>query len=122
MKLTKTETTEDFDCARFASPTGQWEVGVKRVIFGWRVVGNRVGSSGYVFNYCAGSDRGFLMALVLVIQAIFAGLPEETTERELEMMLPGYDVKPIDRDPCWGKLQALAIELNPIRTKHDGSH
>lgn len=47
----------------------------------------------------------------MVIFSILESLPESTSKRELQQMLPDWQVRPIDRDPCWEKLQQLAIDL-----------
>jgi hypothetical protein len=111
LKFIKTDPTEDFDLAHYISTGGQWEMGVRSMIFGVRICGNRVGSIAFVFDYCAGANMGFAHILLLVMFSILDNLPEDTTERELEKMLPGWEVRPIDKDPCWEKLQQLAIDL-----------
>ncbi len=111
MKLIKTEPNENFDLARYVSENGEWEMGLMSMIYGVRVCGNRVGSFAHVFYYCAGADRGFISVLLLVMISILQSLPESISERELKRMLPSYEVKPIINDPCWGKLQQLAVDL-----------
>jgi hypothetical protein len=111
LKFIKIDSNPDFDLAHYISTGGQWEIGVRLMIFGVRICGNRVGSIAYAFDYCAGANMGFAQVLLLVMFSILDSLPEEITERELENMLPSWEVRPIDRDPCWGKLQQLAIKL-----------
>jgi hypothetical protein len=56
-------------------------------------------------------DKNFTYSLLLTMKSILQFLPESTTERELQRMLPNWQTRPIDRDPCWGKLQKLALDL-----------
>jgi hypothetical protein len=111
VELIKAEPTEDFPLAHYISPSGQWEMGVRQMIYGARVSGNRTGSHAFAFDYCGGANPGVIHLLLMVMLSILSRLPEATTERELEQMLPICIVKPIDRDPCWQKLQQLAIDL-----------
>jgi hypothetical protein len=111
VKLIKTDNAVDFDLAHYISEGGQWEIGARSMIFGVRICGNRVGSIAFAFDYCAGANVGFVHILLLVMLSILESLPEETTERELQNMLPSWEIRPIDKDPCWQKLQQLAIDL-----------
>jgi hypothetical protein len=98
-----------------ASETGQWHVGLTRVLYGVRVIGSR-GDSGFrSFNYCAGADPSFASRLLVVMIVIMESFPESVTEREVEDLLPSFERKPIDRDPCWDKLQELARKVTKMR-------
>lgn len=116
MQFHKVPPDENFPYAKFLSENQVWELGVRPMAFGFRVCGNRVGSQFYAFDYCAGADLIFLNNLFFILQAIFKGLDESITERQLQNLLPSYEVKPISGDPCWQKLQDLAISLNSPTT------
>lgn len=89
-----------------------WLLGIKEVMFGHRVIAFREGSCGPTVDYCAADQPVFLVQLLAVIKKIFEGVPEEITERDLAVLLPGWQVRPINRDPhCWDRLQALARSL-----------
>ena len=113
MELKLVDIDTKFPIVKFVSINHEWEMGVRPVIYGVRVSGNRTRSDTYCFDYCAGNNYDFAMQLFRTMQAILMALPESITERELERMLPTFAVRPIDRDPtCWQELQRLAIELN----------
>ena len=113
MELKLVDIDPKFPIVKFVSINHKWEMGVRPVLYGVRVSGNRTSSDTYCFDYCAGNNYHFAMQLFRTMQAILMALPESITERELERMLPTFAVKPIDRDPtCWQELQRLAIELN----------
>jgi hypothetical protein len=59
-------------------------------------------------DYCAGDNPIFQVMLLQVVLDLMARLPEETQGDELETILPGYEIRPINLDPCWNKLQALS--------------
>lgn len=108
MKFKKTAPDENYSIARLVDETGQWEFGMRRVLYGNRVACNRIGTGCYVADYCAADDQSFLLLLFAVMYNILEQLPPETTETELQRVLPRYDRKPINLDPCWQNLQCLA--------------
>ena len=113
MELKLVDIDSKFAVVKFVSINHEWEMGVRPVLYGARVSGNRTSSNTYCFDYCAGHNYDFAMQLFRTMQAILMALPESITEGELKRMLPTFAVKPIDHDPtCWQELQRLAIELN----------
>ena len=112
MTFRRAEPDGNLSILRLSSENGTWDVGFFPVIFGVRVGINRRGSEGFwVKEYCAGADQVFQGQLLLCLVAILECLPENTTERELQNLLPGYRVKPINLDPCWPALQQLRDRL-----------
>lgn len=111
MDFAQGQKTDAFPIERLVSTGGRWEVGIRPVIFGFRVCGGIIGSGCYAFDYCAGANRGFILQLLAVMIGILEQLPEETTEQQLQDLLPGWRVRPIDQDPCWDNLQNLYLEL-----------
>ena len=96
----------------FKSADDAWFIGTKRVIFGMRVVAWRNGSAGPVVDYCAGDNPPFLSQLLLTVATIFhRRLPDGASEREAQELMPTWQRRPIDGDPCWPALQALAAEV-----------
>lgn len=109
MKFIEAPVSKNFDVYRMLSYTGQWEIGIRRMIFGFRVCGNRVGGWSHAFDYCAGANAAFLAELLATMIAVMSHLPEEISDQEVVELLPSWQVRPIDQDPCWEKLQELAI-------------
>lgn len=101
--------TESYDVLRLTSETDQWELGCHRVLFGVRVVANRVDSGVYAVNYCAGADRPRIGVLRSLVQQILEGLPESVSEAEVEALMPRWTQRPMHRDPeCFEALVQLA--------------
>ena len=95
-----------------ASKNGIWFIGVKPVMFGYRAVAWRRNSVGPTVDYCAASDSEFLCLLMNTLASIFRCLPESITERQVTNMMPGWKIRPINKDKtCWRELQSLAINL-----------
>lgn len=88
------------------------------MLYGKRVRASIVGQPCVAVDYCAGADPVFLIHLLAVIVRIMEAFPESITEREVQDMMPGYDRRPIDEDPCWQKLQDMMNELH--KDKEDG--
>ena len=92
----------------FHSQNDVWSFGIYPVIFGYRVRACRVGAQAVVIDYCAADQPAFLAQLLLTVQLILEQLPEDLTEGELQRLLPTWQRRPINFDPCWPALQALA--------------
>lgn len=103
----------NFLYGRWLSENGVWEIGFCPYAFGVRV---RLGlvDSGFVnLDYCAGKEIVVASAVWVTVTKILEALPESTTGEQIECLFPGYEIKPIIRDPfCWPRLQELA-SLSP---------
>lgn len=94
--------------ATFHSENDVWSFGIWPVMFGFRVRACRVGAEAVVIDYCAADQPAFLMQLLVAVQLVLEQLPEDLTESELEKIMPRWQRRPINFDPCWPALQALA--------------
>ena len=112
MKLIKAEITENFDVLRLVSENNIWEIGIREMMFGYRVCGNTIGDDCYEFDYCAGNDPAFIFQLFAVMCNIFSSLDENISLTKVRKLLPTYEVRPINNDPCWDKLLLLEKQLN----------
>lgn len=92
------------------SDTGKWELGLVPMLFGVRVRAGLNGADWCEIDYCAGADQAFQLELLITVLTILESFPESTTPHELHERMPGFQRKPINLDPCWGKLQCLARE------------
>lgn len=111
MRFTAVESSPETGYTKtWASENNVWEIGIYPVLFGVRVRGGRVGCQGLDIDYCAGNDPVFLSQLLTTVMSILESFPETLTSQELHTLLPGYEKKPINLDPCWEKLQQLAKE------------
>lgn len=111
MKFTKAEPDENFPIVRFVSENNVWEIGIRPMMFGHRVSAGLVGSGCVEIDYCGGADGCFVIQLLATVVKIFSSLPETITLKEVKRFFPTYQVKPIDKDPCWEKLKELAANL-----------
>jgi hypothetical protein len=112
MTFEPAQQTENYDMYRLVTPSGKWELGLWRVLFGVRVRFSQVGSCGCVLDYCAGDDALFQMELLEAVRTILKKVPEDTPQHVIQDMFPGYHIKPINRDPqCWPAIQALAAKI-----------
>lgn len=109
MKFTRAEPTGNFPKLRMVSEDGAYEVGLYPVLFGVRIRAGRVNSPVCDIDYCAGADQLFQVMLLGTVVAILESLPNGTPSSEIRRMMPGFERKPINQDPCWEKLQAMAM-------------
>jgi hypothetical protein len=113
MKFHKTASDRNFLYGRWLSENGVWEIGLCPYAFGVRV---RLGlvDSGFVnLDYCAGKETMVAIAILETVIKILEALPESTTGEQIERLFPGYEIKPIVRDPfCWPRLLEL-VSLSP---------
>lgn len=116
MELINAPIDQNFDIHRAVSENQQWQIGLRSMIFGVRVCGNRVGSNVFVFDYCAGADRYFVVTLLAIMKDILSSLPESISERELERILPKEGIKPNTiNSECTQELIKLAVKLKEGR-------
>jgi hypothetical protein len=94
--------------ATFHSENDVWSFGIWPVIHGFRVRACMVGAEAVLIDYCAADQLVFLMELLLTVRQILEQLPEDLTESEFERIMPSWQRRPINFDPCWPQLQALA--------------
>lgn len=117
MNFQRKEPNENLDIARWESTQGNWQLGIRQVLFGVRVALYKTGNQWWTLDYCAGDDESFALLLLAVVAAILEKWPEEATERQFQDYFPRFEVKPINNDPaCWEQLQALAgfLDLSNI--------
>jgi hypothetical protein len=93
----------------YHSENDVWSFGIWPVMFGFRVRACRVGARAAVIDYCAADQPAFLIQLLLTVQLALEQLPEDLTENELQRLMPTWQRRPINFDPCWPQLQELAI-------------
>lgn len=115
MKFTKTEPNENF-FSRWVSENNIWEVGFTQMLFGVRVRAGKVGDIGCELDYCAGADLVWQMQLLIVIITALEKLPESTTCKEMQLIFPIQNIKPIKNDKnCWLKLKKLGCIEKEIK-------
>lgn len=108
MTFKRSTPDENYDALKFVSDEGGWELGLTSMLFGRRVRLGRVGCGWCALDYCAGADPMFQIALFITIRTILRTVPESAEYHEIELMFPGFTVKPINRDPtCWDELQRM---------------
>lgn len=113
----KLEPDANLNLLRFGSEEGKWEMGIRRMMFGFRVSLNKVGEPWYTLDYCASDDQAFLFELLVMLTILLDRYPEDVTEQHLQKDFPRYEFKPIKYDSAWGKLYKMAhgVELPSIQ-------
>lgn len=111
MKFVPTAPDENYPFLKFVTEDGRWEAGLCPVMYGVRVRAGPANSGTCAVDYCAGPDRLFQYQLLDTIIQILETFSSSVTEREIQDILPSYERKPINQDPCWPKLQALRDKL-----------
>ncbi|MGG6267071.1 hypothetical protein ACQ4M3_12970 [Leptolyngbya sp. AN03gr2] len=111
MRFNKAQPTVDLHL-RWTSETEQWQVGLKPMLFGVRVRAGRTCNACFDIAYCAGKSVAFQQALLIVVVIILESFPESIGSSEIAQIMPEYRRKPISEDPCWQKLQDLALAIN----------
>jgi len=119
MKLIKAEENINFLESHFVSVNNKWEMGIFPVLFGYRVGVTRMGHCSYSLNYCAGSDKEFLIELFIAVYRLLELLPEDISINEFENLIPTYQYKPINKDACWPNLKALIKGLEEAKSYRD---
>lgn len=94
---------------RFVSQGGRWEVGIHRMLFGFRVQLGMVDDQFYQLDYCAGPDLESRNELLRLVMLILLHTPEEATGDEVSSLFPTCRRKPVMLDPCWAELQRRAM-------------
>lgn len=117
MEFSPTEPDEHL-FLRWKSENKVWEVGFFRVMHGVRVRAGKIPpgldyAPGVSIDYCAGADEGFALVLLAIVVKLLEALPESVTASQVEALFPTYQVKPIDKDPCWDRLLELSQLDNP---------
>jgi len=111
MKFLPAEPSLNFPAVRYVSEQGKWEIGLFPVMFGVRVRMGPVNAPYCSIDYCAGADVEFQHKLMATVMVILAPVDESISPDAIERIFPGYNRKPINNDPCWTKLQALANSI-----------
>lgn len=109
-KFHRVEPNENYPLIRLQSEDGSYEVGCWPVLFGARVRAGRASCESVDIDYCAGDDAVFLSQLLVTVVRILETIPVGTPSSEICRMMPGYVTRPINRDPCWDNLLALAAK------------
>jgi hypothetical protein len=86
MKLKLTEPSINFNILRLTSET--WEIGIRRVLFGYRVSGNRLGFDFYCVDWCCGADETLALRVLCCLTKIIESHELNLSEKELIALLP----------------------------------
>lgn len=105
---------EPNECYVYRKESERWELGIYRVIFGYRVRANIKDDMWCPVDYCAADNTSFLIQLFAVMEIIMSQLPEDTDASWLFRALPKYEKRPIFYDPCWDKLLEIALDPSKL--------
>ena len=112
MKFVKAQPNINFDVLRSTSENNIWELGIRRLLYGFSVCANPIGDDVYWLDYPTDDNIAFALELLVTVTKILEGYPEDIKPLPLRSYFPSYDVKPIDRDPnCWKRLQEMASAM-----------
>ena len=109
MEFHQAEPNINFPVLRMASET--WEMGVRSMLFGFRVSANPLGFNTYIIDYCGGDDPAFVLELFWVVYAILESLPEGVSHSDVSSLLPRTEIKPVKNDPSWPAIKQVAWAL-----------
>lgn len=101
----KTPPDINFDVLRLESENHVWEIGVRRVLYGYRVCMNRIDADCYLIDYCCGSDSALLLQTLAMVAKILEDIPEDATDKYISSISPYNQVKPVNKDSVWSYLQ-----------------
>lgn len=96
---------------RLVDGYGLWEIGFERGVFVTRIKMGKIGEEDYIIDYNAGEDIVFAAVLLQTIVKILEPISAEISSPELKNMFPLCKIEPINKDPCWEKLQKMT-DLN----------
>ena len=99
MTYNEIEPVEAFDFRTFeSSPTGRWQVGISRMLFGkYRVGISLKGSHTYAVSYWGG-DQELAPLLCGFLLGVCFWLPEEIAVQELSIVFPIQEDKDLSAD------------------------
>lgn len=119
MEFVPTVLDENYTLTKYVSTGGGWEMGHVQMLYGVRIRLSRTGDGGCNLDYCAGDSPIHQVLIFEAVRTILRKVPEDTDDRTVEAMFPGYSVKPIQRDPtCFDELIARAER---VQRELDGS-
>lgn len=109
MRFTETNPNENYDVMRYVSENGVWEMGVYRVIFGYRVGAGLATSGCREVVYCAGANPEHVHEIRDLVRDILQAFPESERGHRISALLPSFEIKPIHKDAtCVPELRRLA--------------
>lgn len=114
MFLMDFQPTEDENYLTHRMTSGRVEIGVYRVIFGYRVRAGYVGSGFYHIDYCCGADQDW-------IRRVYAAVLTVLTAREEQDAFKGFPVqtyKPMSEDyACFVSLCQMMKGVPPMKVE-----
>lgn len=109
-ELLKEQDLLSLELCAWLSDSGRWRLGVRRVLFGWRVFCDLRGETHYCLDYCCGADLLTVHLILLLVARSLYSVGEPVCSRDLTRLFPTETVKPVfpkDKD-CYIKLLEMS--------------
>lgn len=116
MQLKLAEKTLNYPMLRLISENDVWEMGLYPVIYGVRVSCNRIGSGTYLKGgYCCGRSPLLVMEVCLAIALILSTFDESAEEWKVDLVLPQWNLRPINRDDGLANLRRVVRRFSHVK-------
>lgn len=113
MKFVKGPGNMDHPISHLVSEGGRWEMGIRPMLFGYRVSASKVGDGGYSIDYCCGNELVWIFMVYQAVMKALEVLPEEIEPWQVSRLFPRQYTKPMRSDlTCWAALLDLAAKGN----------
>ncbi|MGL5923746.1 hypothetical protein [Chroococcidiopsis sp.] len=117
MIFTSTEPNINVDLLNWRSETGRFELGMRSVIYGIRVVLSYPKGYGYEVNYCVGLNGTYIVLVFEAVRQVLLEFDEQCDVCDIRRKFPVQTIKPMNNDPvCFQHLLqkgAASLEKNP---------
>ena len=110
MLFTQQPPNEGYPILRMSSESDLWEMGIRPVLYGYRVSAGKTGTLFYSLDYCCGDSRQWILRVITVLEIALERIPETAQLSEVEKLFPRQQFKPMQQDPdCWKRLLDLSV-------------
>jgi hypothetical protein len=94
----------------------RYRIGIRRVLFGYRVFADKIGDGWYLVDYCCAADSTYLMHTFFALVTALKGVDEQMQPYHVEKLFPKQQYKPMRNDvTCFIALHRLANEYGCFR-------
>jgi hypothetical protein len=101
----------NYPILRLESQNKIWEMGIYPTMYGTRVSCGKIGSHTYLKGgYCCGISPTLLMEVAIAVSIILSSFPESATMNEVDSVLPGWNLRPINRDDGINELRQCVLD------------
>jgi hypothetical protein len=104
---------DECELVAYHSTGDRYRIGIRRMLFGFRVFVDKIGDRVYLADYCCATDEIYIFLVFHLLANILNGIDEDTQSYLVERSFPKQQFKPIKNDlPCFLALNKLAMKQN----------